>query len=157
MWHVSSRSGVATLRTAIHLLLTYLLLPFSLPFPSSPLPPLEVGPLNANCYTLVTYLLTRTNNVEFTSTDRHAYTYRERVEIPVHCSLSPVYPSRQRQLQLVFEICGRTDMPQPAIGHYDAVSVFHESALTDALLRLFGTHCRKLPLIVALLLCLSLF
>ena len=27
MWHVSSRSGVATLRTAIHLLLTYLLHP----------------------------------------------------------------------------------------------------------------------------------
>jgi len=27
MWHVSSRSGVATLRTAIHLLLTYLLTP----------------------------------------------------------------------------------------------------------------------------------
>jgi len=27
-WHVSSRSGVATLRTAIHLLLTYLLLCF---------------------------------------------------------------------------------------------------------------------------------
>jgi len=26
MWRVSSRSGVATLRTAIHLLLTYLLL-----------------------------------------------------------------------------------------------------------------------------------
>jgi len=26
MWHVSSRSGVATLRTAIHLLLTYLLM-----------------------------------------------------------------------------------------------------------------------------------
>jgi len=26
MWHASSRSGVATLRTAIHLLLTYLLL-----------------------------------------------------------------------------------------------------------------------------------
>jgi len=25
MWHVGSRSGVATLRTAIHLLLTYLL------------------------------------------------------------------------------------------------------------------------------------
>ena len=25
MWHVSSRSGVATLRTAVHLLLTYLL------------------------------------------------------------------------------------------------------------------------------------
>jgi len=25
MWHVRSRSGVATLRTAIHLLLTYLL------------------------------------------------------------------------------------------------------------------------------------
>jgi len=25
MWHLSSRSGVATLRTAIHLLLTYLL------------------------------------------------------------------------------------------------------------------------------------
>ena len=25
MWHVSTRSGVATLRTAIHLLLTYLL------------------------------------------------------------------------------------------------------------------------------------
>jgi len=25
MWHVSSRSGLATLRTAIHLLLTYLL------------------------------------------------------------------------------------------------------------------------------------
>jgi len=25
MWHVTSRSGVATLRTAIHLLLTYLL------------------------------------------------------------------------------------------------------------------------------------
>jgi len=25
VWHVSSRSGVATLRTAIHLLLTYLL------------------------------------------------------------------------------------------------------------------------------------
>jgi len=25
IWHVSSRSGVATLRTAIHLLLTYLL------------------------------------------------------------------------------------------------------------------------------------
>ena len=25
MWHVSSRSGVATLRVAIHLLLTYLL------------------------------------------------------------------------------------------------------------------------------------
>ena len=25
MWHVSSRSGVATLQTAIHLLLTYLL------------------------------------------------------------------------------------------------------------------------------------
>jgi len=25
MWHVSSRSGVTTLRTAIHLLLTYLL------------------------------------------------------------------------------------------------------------------------------------
>jgi len=30
MWHVSSRSGVATLRTAIHLLLTcYLLRPYS--------------------------------------------------------------------------------------------------------------------------------
>ena len=29
MWHVSSRSGVATLRTAIHLLLTYLLLRFT--------------------------------------------------------------------------------------------------------------------------------
>jgi len=28
MWHVSSRSGVATLRTAIHLLLTYLKLYF---------------------------------------------------------------------------------------------------------------------------------
>jgi len=27
MWHVNSRSGVATLRTAIHLLLTYLLTP----------------------------------------------------------------------------------------------------------------------------------
>jgi len=27
MWHVSSRIGVATLRTAIHLLLTYLLAP----------------------------------------------------------------------------------------------------------------------------------
>jgi len=27
MWHVSSRSGVATLRTAIHLSLTYLLPP----------------------------------------------------------------------------------------------------------------------------------
>jgi len=27
MWHVSSRSGVATLRTAIHLLLTYYLKP----------------------------------------------------------------------------------------------------------------------------------
>ena len=27
MWHVSSRSGVATLRAAIHLLLTYLLVP----------------------------------------------------------------------------------------------------------------------------------
>jgi len=26
MWHVSSRSGVATLRTALHLLLTYLIL-----------------------------------------------------------------------------------------------------------------------------------
>jgi len=26
MWHVSSRSGVATLRTAMHLLLTYLLI-----------------------------------------------------------------------------------------------------------------------------------
>ena len=25
MWHVSSRTGVATLRTAIHLLLTYLI------------------------------------------------------------------------------------------------------------------------------------
>jgi len=33
MWHVSSRSGVATLRTAIHLLLTYLLTyPFNGPF-----------------------------------------------------------------------------------------------------------------------------
>jgi len=30
MWHVSSRSGVATLRTAIHLLLTYLLTVFRL-------------------------------------------------------------------------------------------------------------------------------
>ena len=29
MWHVSSRSGVATLRTAIHLLLTYLLTCYS--------------------------------------------------------------------------------------------------------------------------------
>jgi len=29
MWHVSSRSGVATLRTAIHLLLTYLLTYFT--------------------------------------------------------------------------------------------------------------------------------
>jgi len=49
MWHVSSRSGVATLRTAIHLLLTYLLtsrtsLPsfsplYSQPFPSTYFPP----------------------------------------------------------------------------------------------------------------------
>jgi len=31
MWHVSSRSGVATLRTVIHLLLTYLLTSFSSP------------------------------------------------------------------------------------------------------------------------------
>ena len=31
MWHVSSRSSVATLRTAIHLLLTYLLTVSSLP------------------------------------------------------------------------------------------------------------------------------
>jgi len=31
-----------------------------------------------------------------------------------------------------------------------------QSALTDVLLRLFGTHCRKLSLIVTLLLCLSL-
>jgi len=30
MWHVSSRSGVATLRTAIHLLLTYTCLKISL-------------------------------------------------------------------------------------------------------------------------------
>ena len=29
MWHVSSRNGVATLRTAIHLLLTYLLTNYS--------------------------------------------------------------------------------------------------------------------------------
>jgi len=29
MWHVSSRSGVATLRTAIHLLLSYLLTYFA--------------------------------------------------------------------------------------------------------------------------------
>ena len=35
MWRVSSRSGVATLRTAIHLLLTYLL-PFSFLFPFPP-------------------------------------------------------------------------------------------------------------------------
>ena len=34
MWHVSFRSGVATLRTAIHLLLTYLLWAFSVPQPS---------------------------------------------------------------------------------------------------------------------------
>ena len=33
MWHVSSRSGVATLRTAMHLLLTYLLT--YLPTPST--------------------------------------------------------------------------------------------------------------------------
>ena len=39
MWHVSSRSGVATLRTAIHLLLTYLLTtlnPFMASFPGQP-------------------------------------------------------------------------------------------------------------------------
>ena len=39
IWHVSSRSGVATLRTAIHLLLTYLLTcthPFNGPFPGLP-------------------------------------------------------------------------------------------------------------------------
>ena len=35
MWHVSSRSGVATLRTAIHLLLTYLLT-YPPPVKSSP-------------------------------------------------------------------------------------------------------------------------
>jgi len=38
MWHVSSRSGVATLRTAIHLLLTYLLLItylLTLPYPET--------------------------------------------------------------------------------------------------------------------------
>jgi len=35
MWHVSSRSGVATLRTAIHLLLTYLLTYLS-PVPPPP-------------------------------------------------------------------------------------------------------------------------
>ena len=45
--------------------------------------------------------------------------------------------------------------------HLDAVSTFHNddlwrSALTDALLRLFGTHYRKLSLMVTLLLCLSL-
>jgi len=32
MWHVSSRSGVATLRTAIHLLLTFLTYLTTLPF-----------------------------------------------------------------------------------------------------------------------------
>ena len=31
MWHVSSRSGVATLRTAIHLLVTYLLTYLQIP------------------------------------------------------------------------------------------------------------------------------
>ena len=31
MWHVSSRSGVATLRTAIHLLLTYVSRCYSVP------------------------------------------------------------------------------------------------------------------------------
>ena len=35
-------------------------------------------------------------------------------------------------------------------------SVNSQSALTDVPLRLFGTHCRKLSLIVTLLLCLSL-
>jgi len=35
IWHVSSRSGVATLRTAIHLLLTYLLTYLSLPAPGT--------------------------------------------------------------------------------------------------------------------------
>jgi len=51
MWHVSSRSGVATLRTPIHLLLTYFLFPslslsLSPPLPHllSPSLPLEVGP-----------------------------------------------------------------------------------------------------------------
>ena len=36
------------------------------------------------------------------------------------------------------------------------VCLLLRSALTDALLRLFGTHCRKLSLIVTLLLCLTL-
>jgi len=42
MWHASSRTGVATLRTAIHLLLTY-----TFPSPSFPRPPLLLHP----CFT----------------------------------------------------------------------------------------------------------
>ena len=50
---------------------------------------------------------------------------------------------------------GPTIQPQPAIGHYDAVSTsryhdFLRSTLTDALLRLFGIHYRKLSLIVTI-------
>ena len=49
MWHVSSRSGVATLRTAIHLLhpfpLPLLFSPFLvLPLHFPPLPPLSISP-----------------------------------------------------------------------------------------------------------------
>jgi len=42
MWHVSSRSGVATLRTAIHLLFTYLLTYYPSLFVSLFLPLLSV-------------------------------------------------------------------------------------------------------------------
>jgi len=37
MWHVSSRSGVATLRTATHLLLTYLLTYLPVPRTRTPI------------------------------------------------------------------------------------------------------------------------
>ena len=52
---------------------------------------------------------------------------------------------------------GSRTRPQPAIGHYDdLLRRLLRSALTDAVLRLFGTHYRELSLIVTLLLCLSL-
>jgi len=49
-----------------------------------------------------------------------------------------------------------TTQPRPAIGHYDAVSTFHDDD-KRALHRLSGTHCRKLFSVVTLLLTVCAF
>jgi len=92
MWHVSSRSGVATLQTAIHLLLTYLL-----PTPNVACL-LSCRYFNFGAMHVSTLHSTPCDNCTMIMLDKHAH-YREEKEVHWLCHITRV-ETRQRPLSI---------------------------------------------------------